>query len=271
MGLDMRSLRNRAQLRNRVVVARTRPIDRSGDEAVSASDLIPSNLLEEIALNFQGLPFAKWWHYFASYDEELGSLARLSRAGDTPQPLKVLEIGVWKGGSLDLWRSYFGDSAVVFGIDLDPSCASLPVQGAEIRIGSQVDRGFLRSVVDEMGGVDVVIDDGSHVSSHVIESFRTLFPLLADGGVYVVEDLHASYWPWYGGGLRRKTSSVEALKTVIDAMHAQHFEADPGCGLADSSSFAVRKVAFYESMAFLWKAHSSPALRFEAGSPLGGS
>ena len=98
------------------------------------------------------------------------------------------------------------------------------IKGGDLRIGSQVDSKFLASVVEEMGGIDVVIDDGSHISQHVIKSFEILYPMLSPGGLYFIEDLHTSYWPKYGGGLRRKNSSIEYLKHLVDYLNSEYFQ-----------------------------------------------
>jgi hypothetical protein len=92
----------------------------------------------------------------------------------------------------------------------------------EIRIGDQSDAGFLTSVLDEFGSPDVVLDDGSHVMSHVTASFRHLYPAVSRNGVYVVEDLHTAYWDEYEGGLRRKGSFIETCKDLIDELNADH-------------------------------------------------
>ena len=148
-------------------------------------------------------PFTKSWHYLDFYHERIGKLADESRLNTLDQPLRILEIGVWRGGSLQLWRDYFGDNAIIFGIDIEEACRELPGIGCEIRIGSQTDAVFLNRVVDEMGGVDIVIDDGSHMCADVVTSFQALWPRLSEGGFYFVEDLHTSYWPQWRGGLRR--------------------------------------------------------------------
>jgi hypothetical protein len=127
--------------------------------------------------------------------------------------VRFLEIGVSKGGSLDMWRSYFGPEAVIYGIDIDEACAQFDGRSAQVRIGSQDDPAFLASVVAEMGGVDVVLDDGSHDSRHIRASLDVLFPLLSEGGVYMMEDLHAAYWVSHSGGYRRPSSIMETVKT----------------------------------------------------------
>ena len=118
-----------------------------------------------------------------------------------------------------VWRKYFGPDALIFGIDIDQRCAVFDGHAGAVRIGSQDDPKFLNSIVKEMGGLDVVIDDGSHKAKHQLASFELLFPLLADGGIYICEDLHASYWPDYRGGYRRKGTFIEFSKQLIDDMH----------------------------------------------------
>lgn len=161
-----------------------------------------------------GQPVQKMRNYFGIYD------CHLSRFRNTP--VRFLEIGVWKGGSLEMWRRYLGPDAVLFGIDKDPACGAYDGKAGQIRIGSQEDPAFLREVVREMGGIDVVNDDGSHVARHQRTSFEVLFPLLSDRGVYICEDTHTAYWRgWPGGGYRRRTSFVEYAKRIVDDLHAE--------------------------------------------------
>lgn len=168
-------------------------------------------MVEEIFWNHDGPVIHKWHHYLPLYDRHF-----------TPwrdKPLRMLEIGVSKGGSLAMWRRFFGTEAVIFGIDIDPTCARFDGIDGRVRIGSQADAAFLASVVAEMGGVDIVLDDGSHMSGHMRSSLETLFPLLSDGGLYVIEDLHAAYWQDFGGGYRAEGSFMTTIKTMIDDMH----------------------------------------------------
>ena len=89
-------------------------------------------------------------------------------------------------------RKYFGNSATIFGIDIDLGCLKFNGVDGEVRSGSQSDPAFLRSVVAEMGGVDIVLGDGSHVQSDIRDSFHTLYPLLNEDGLYMLEDLHTA-------------------------------------------------------------------------------
>jgi hypothetical protein len=145
------------------------------------------------------------------------------------RPVKFLEIGVSKGGSLELWRRYFGPDAVIFGIDIDPACAQFDGQAASVRIGSQDDPEFLNRVVDEMGGLDVVLDDGSHQMDHLRTSLLTLFPRLSVNGLYMVEDLQTAFWRRFGGGYRARKNFFNAVRQITDDMH--HWYHDQPVGL----------------------------------------
>jgi hypothetical protein len=161
----------------------------------------------------------KWVQYFAVYDRHVARFRSGFPEGGTTRPVRLLEIGVLHGGGLQLWRKYLGPDAVIFGADIHPRCQALDQPDLPVRIGSQADPEFLRDVVREMGGVDIVIDDGSHINEHQKLSFEVLFPLLSDGGVYIVEDTHTSYWPRYGSGLRNRDSFVVYAHKLVDQMH----------------------------------------------------
>ena len=239
---------------------RTKPVSPSDVKDVSTKARESMPLLAQMAVDAgAGRPFVKWWHYFDAYEEQFAALAEQSRNGKLDRPLRILEMGVWRGGSLDLWRQYFGPEAVIFGIDIDKVILTLGIDSAEVRVGSQTDEGFLRGVVEEMGGVDLVIDDGSHQSKDVIASLRILFPLLSDGGRYVIEDLHTSYWPSWGGGFKRKGSSIEALKELIDALHQPYYARSRRPGALGIERVTLQSIQFYDSVAVLKKSpHPAP-------------
>ena len=100
----------------------------------------------------------------------------------------IVEIGVWRGESLRMWREYFPD-ALVFGIDIDSECVAHRGDRIGVYTGSQSDVDFLLATITEIGReLDVVIDDGSHLATDYRVSFETLFPLVRSGGWYVIED-----------------------------------------------------------------------------------
>jgi hypothetical protein len=193
--------------------------------------------MSRLFYSHQGRVINKWIHYLELYDRYF------SRFRDTS--VKMLEIGVFEGGSLELWRKYLGKNATIFGIDIDPECACKVDNPNEVRIGSQDNPEFLRSVVQEMGGIDLVLDDGSHRGYHVITSFRTLFPLLSDGGLYVIEDLHDDYSEWPG---TRRNQSLGLIKRLVDDMHTRFH------GLPPQESPAIGGLHLFDSIAFIEKA-----------------
>jgi len=156
----------------------------------------------------------KWLHYLPIYERMLAPLRK--------EPLRLLEIGVAGGGSLQVWRRYLHPESAIVGIDVDPACARFddPDNGVHVRIGSQADIAFLVEVVDELGPFDAVLDDGSHMASHMIETFRFLFANgLVDGGVYLVEDVHTNYWASHRD---TRLSFVDFAKGLVDIMHAHY-------------------------------------------------
>ncbi len=147
--------------------------------------------------------------------------------------LTLLEIGIGGyeepqagGRSLRMWRRYFPKAQIV-GLDFFDK---RPHGEERIRIyrGDQSDEVILRRIVAEVGRPDIVIDDGSHINRHVIKSFEVLFPLLAEDGIYVVEDTQTAYWPEYGGSSddlsdAATSTSMYLLKSLVDGLNHEEF------------------------------------------------
>jgi len=131
----------------------------------------------------------RWHHYFDAYHRHFAAYR-----GAAPT---VIEIGVQKGGSLAMWRNYFGPEARIVGLDVDPACVERAPAGTEVLIGDQADKAFLADVVARVGAPDIVIDDGGHTARQLINSFEVLYPAMKTPGVYFVEDTETQVW---GGG-----------------------------------------------------------------------
>jgi tetratricopeptide (TPR) repeat protein len=142
------------------------------------------------------------WDYLRNY-EDLFARWRHSE-------INLIEIGVMGGGSLNTWHDYF-DKAKLIGIDIDPRCVRHERDRIVIKIGSQDDQGFLKSVAADYAPT-IVIDDGSHLAHHMIASFEALFPLLLPGGLYVLEDMafhfEESTRQWEGHKVRQGSSPI---------------------------------------------------------------
>jgi len=201
----------------------------------------------------------KWTQYFAVYRELFGPLIL--------KPMRILEIGVLNGAGLRLWRRYFSHpSTVVIGIDIESGCARFdaPTEGIHVRIGSQADPIFLQQVIEEFGPFDLIIDDGSHRSSHMIASFNSLFAEgLKESGIYFVEDLHANYWPAWRDTAR---SFLDVCKELVEHMHAHYRQASPSLFLVAKASHQsmaalevpiittmIREIRFFDSMVAIYK------------------
>ena len=133
------------------------------------------------------------------------------------EPLKILEIGVLNGKSLLTWREFYPNATIV-GVDIDPRCTEFQNvnENIYVEIGSQDNEDFLAQVSSTYGPFDLILDDGSHMQSHIIFSFEKLFDTLKSEGVYVIEDSVTAYWPEYEGGFRKENTSVEYCKNLID-------------------------------------------------------
>jgi hypothetical protein len=167
--------------------------------------------LLNIYANNTGAIVHKWHHYIPIYDRYFSPFRN--------RKIRFLEIGVSEGGSLQMWRKYFGDDAIIFGIDINPKCEKFNGIAGQVRIGSQTDHVFLASVIKEMGGVDVILDDGSHDMQHIPVTLEYLFPHMNYGGIYMIEDLHTAYWKGYSGGYRSKRNFFRYAMDLIDDMH----------------------------------------------------
>lgn len=176
--------------------------------------------------------------------------------------INLLEIGVGGyqnphagGKSLRMWKKYF-PFGKIFSIDIYDK-SSLQENRIKIFRGSQVDKDFLDKVTNEIGGIDIIIDDGSHINEHVIETFKLLFPKLNDGGIYVVEDTQTSYWKKYGGDsedLNNPKTMMNFFKSLTDALNNKEF-INPNY----RQSYFDKKILsmhFYHNLIFIYKGNN---------------
>jgi len=154
----------------------------------------------------------KWVHYFAVYEKWFSPY----RGKD----IVFVEVGVQNGGSAQMWKKYFGKSAQIVGIDINPNCKQLEEEQIAIEIGSQEDPKFWAAFKEKYPRVDILLDDGGHTMNQQIVTFREMFPHIKDGGLYMCEDCHTSYWEKFGGGLHNPDSYIEFTKKLIDELNA---------------------------------------------------
>ncbi len=152
------------------------------------------------------------------------------------EPIRLLEIGVQNGGSLEIWSKFFVNAQKFVGCDINTECARLVYEDPRVAVvvGDANSDAVQSIVVQHANEYDVIIDDGSHSSSDIVKSFARYFPLMADGGVFVAEDLHCSYWAEFEGGLFDPFSSIAFFKRLSDIVNHEHW------GIAKSRSELLR-------------------------------
>jgi len=141
-------------------------------------------VLKNLFQNTDTANIIKWHHYFDIYEMYFSEYRG--------QKITILEIGVLDGGSLKLWKNYFGDKATVVGIDLFPPKHQIDNEGIFIEVGDQSDPNFISYLLKKFGSFDIVIDDGGHTNFLIKESFKLLFK--HTNQLYVIEDTHAILW-----------------------------------------------------------------------------
>lgn len=207
-----------------------------------------SKTLADIFFEHDSKRVDKWEQYLTVYQTELAVF--IARG----TPVRLLEVGVQNGGSLELWAKFLPEGSTVFGVDIHPDVGNLVFTQPGIT-ASVADATNPDQIARLLGNqsFDIIIDDGSHVCGQVVASFGILFPHLALGGKYFVEDLHCSYFPAYQGGYKAPQSSIEWLKHLIDTVNADHFDpaAIPPASQAIVATFRdkIARIAFYDSVA----------------------
>jgi hypothetical protein len=153
----------------------------------------------------------KYKNYFPVY-EKLFSKYR-------DKKITFVEIGVLSGGSLFMWRNYFGKNARIIGVELNPEAKKFEEDGFEIFIGNQSDEYFWENFFKEVGNVDIVLDDGGHTNFQQIVTCSSCIPFIKDDGIMVVEDVFHSYGISYGAkGFFNpsKYSFINFCKKIVD-------------------------------------------------------
>lgn len=162
------------------------------------------------------------------------------------KPKRILEIGVQGGGSLKIWRDFFPEAEIV-GVDTDEKCKEHEGHNIKIVIGDQANVKFLET----LGNFDIIIDDGGHYMTQQQVSLKTLMSQLNDGGLYVIEDLHTSYWKQF---LDIEHSTVEELKGLVDDLH-EYADQSPRCENKKGikNKYNLKSISFYSGIAFIEK------------------
>lgn len=172
-------IRNYSSMCNSVSYARTyRESFKQPDDPAA----LPPNPLQEHFQNHRdGHGIWKWEHYFDIYHRHFAKFVG--------RKVDVLEIGVYSGGSLEMWRSYFGEKSRIYGVDIQDVCREYENDHVSIFIGDQEDRAFWRNFKEKVEGIDILIDDGGHTPEQQRITLEEMLPHLRPGGVYLCEDV----------------------------------------------------------------------------------
>jgi Methyltransferase domain len=216
--------------------------------------------LQQFYESHEGKATDKWTIYLRTYDRVFRSYR--------DSPVRLLEIGIQNGGSLEIWSRYFQDGERFVGCDIDPACAALDYEDPRISviIGDANEASTRAAVLACSATYDIVIDDGSHRSGDIVKAFANYFPLVADGGMFVAEDLHCSYWQEFDGGLFDPHSSMSFFKHLADIVNQESWgtarsradlvagvAAKYGCGVDEALLAQVHSVEFINSVCIVRK------------------
>ena len=177
----------------------------------------------------------KWMHYFDIYNRHFEKFRG--------KPVNVLEIGIYSGGSLGMWKAYFGPRCRVYGVDIEPACKVYEGEDVEVFVGDQADRAFWADFKERVPSLDVVIDDGGHLVNQQVATLEELLPHLRPGGAYLCEDVHGASNDFgvYVSGValrlngddqpeenphnneRRLVATASAFQGAIDSIHLYPF------------------------------------------------
>jgi hypothetical protein len=220
-----------------------------------------SNTLRSIFTEHIGKTSDKWSMYLDEYN-------RLFDA-HREQPVRLLEIGVQNGGSLEIWSKFFSNAKKIIGCDINPDCAQLQFDDPKIAVvvaDANTDEAE-RHILELSPAFDLIIDDGSHHSADIVRSFARYFSHVSDGGLYVAEDLHCSYWQDFDGGIFHPYSSIAFFKRLADVINHEHWGVDKtrcellssfNCennGVLDDLTLAhIHSIEFINSMCVIRKA-----------------
>ncbi|CAN5612704.1 class I SAM-dependent methyltransferase [soil metagenome] len=205
-----------------------------------------TNPLKEYFENHrEGHGIFKWEHYFDIYHRHFEKFIG--------QKVNILEIGIYSGGSLEMWRSYFGNNCHIYGVDIEEACLEYQNDNISVFIGDQEDRNFWQEFRKNVADIDIIIDDGGHTPEQQRITLEEFLPALNPGGVYLCEDIH--------GHFNRFSAFAAGLVNELN-----HQSGVPGEVLQSSVSkfqSSVHSIHFYPYITVIEK-NSAPLKKLQA-------
>jgi len=194
----------------------------SGEQGTASSDGEagsegPNPLREYFENHKTGKGIWKWHHYFEIYHRHFAKFVG--------REVHIAEVGIFSGGSLDMWKEYFGPKCHVYGIDIEPACKAYEGDRVKVFIGDQADRSFWRKFREQVPVLDILVDDGGHLVEQQIATFEEILPHLRPGGVFLCEDVHTlnnpfmAYTAGYADGLNTHEKVTTGIQRYINSVH----------------------------------------------------
>jgi hypothetical protein len=218
---------------------------RSYKNAVVESDTAVSQENNPLWTYFQnhkeGHGIWKWDHYFDIYHRHFARFVG--------RKVNILEIGVYSGGSLQMWRSYFGNESHIYGVDIEESCKAYEDDHVSIFIGDQEDRGFWRKFKQRVDGIDIIIDDGGHTPEQQQITLEEMLPHLRPGGVYLCEDIQGLFnrFSAFACGLVNDLNGIQMIEDAV-----------PPYSSISRFQSSIHSIHFYPYIVVIEKHHVSP-------------
>jgi hypothetical protein len=192
----------------------------------NTTDTSPNPLKSFFDSHKTGRGIWKWINYFDIYHRHFSKFVG--------KEVHVLEIGVYSGGSLEMWRDYFGPRSHIYGVDIKEACKCYQNEYTKIYIGDQGDRNFWKLFKEGVPLLDILIDDGGHQTEQQIVTLEEMLPHLRPGGIYLCEDIHHvnNMFPAFMSGIIRNLNAHECSKTSTgysppikfqEWIHSAHF------------------------------------------------
>ncbi|WP_417385606.1 class I SAM-dependent methyltransferase [Gimesia sp.] len=216
--------------------------------------------LQQITSTHDGKVSDKWAAYLNAYEEVLAEYQDAT--------VKLLEIGVQNGGSLEIWEQYFSNLQTIVGCDINPSISQLEYQNPSINlvVGNATEDDTAKQILEHCNSFNIIIDDGSHRSDDIILTFARYFPVLELNGLFIIEDLHCSFWEEFQGGLFEPFSSLSFLKRLSDIINHEHWGIQKsrvehlakygekyGCEFDEEELKKIHSIEFINSMCIIRK------------------
>jgi hypothetical protein len=212
------------------------PADSTGSDSPEVNPL-----LDYFNAHTEGPGLWKWLHYFDIYHRHFKKFVG--------REVHVLEVGIYSGGSLGMWRDYFGKGCHIYGVDIEPACMTYKSDGIDVFIGDQSDRSFWKQFREAVPKIDILIDDGGHAPEQQRITLEEMLPHIRPGGVYLCEDIGSNTFGGYVSGL---ACDMNASKRTDDSFDAP----------ITPSSFqaSVRSITQYPYVTVIEKHDNNPGL-----------